>query len=80
MSLTTKQIQNLWDKRDKQMNTLKIEALLAKKYKYKPLKDGLSDKYRQFFKDNIPADRKQRLSIGRKQPVRQILRSISPNL
>lgn len=37
------------------MNTLKIEALLAKKYKYKPLKDGLSDKYRQFFKDNIPS-------------------------
>ena len=36
------------------MNTLRIESLLAKKYKYKPLPDGLSPKYRQFFRENIP--------------------------
>jgi hypothetical protein len=36
------------------MNTLKIEALLAKKYNYIPLPDELSDKYRNFFKENIP--------------------------
>ncbi len=36
------------------MNTLKIEQTLSKKYKYKPLKDELSEKYRQFFKDNVP--------------------------
>ena len=36
------------------MNTLKIEAKLAKKYRYKKLPDDLSDKYRQFFLDNIP--------------------------
>ena len=36
------------------MNTLKIEAALAKKYKYKQLDTELSEKYRQFFKDNIP--------------------------
>lgn len=36
------------------MNTLKIEAKLAEKYKYKPLPEDLSEKYRQFFRDNIP--------------------------
>lgn len=36
------------------MNTLKIEALLAKKYKYKPLSKELSEKYRSYFRDNIP--------------------------
>ena len=36
------------------MNTLKIEALLAKKYKYQPLPADLSPKYREFFKENIP--------------------------
>ena len=36
------------------MNTLKIEAALAKKYGYKPLDAELSVKYRSFFKDNIP--------------------------
>lgn len=36
------------------MNTLKIEALLAKKYKYQPLPEDLSPKYREFFKENIP--------------------------
>ena len=36
------------------MNTLKIEAALAKMYKYKPLPGDLSEKYRQFFRDNIP--------------------------
>lgn len=36
------------------MNTLKIEALLAKKYKYKPLPEDLSVKYRKFFLENIP--------------------------
>lgn len=36
------------------MNTLKIEADLAKQYKYKKLPDGLSEKYRQYFKENIP--------------------------
>lgn len=36
------------------MNTLHIESLLAKKYKYKPLTSDLSFKYRQFFKENIP--------------------------
>lgn len=36
------------------MNTLKIEATLAAKYKYKQLEPELSEKYRQFFKDNIP--------------------------
>lgn len=36
------------------MNTLKIEATLAKKYKYQPLPDDLSSKYRNFFKENIP--------------------------
>lgn len=36
------------------MNTLKIEALLAKKYHYIPLPDDLSDKYRNFYEENIP--------------------------
>lgn len=36
------------------MNTLKIEAKLAEKYKYKPLPGDLSEKYRQFFRENIP--------------------------
>ena len=36
------------------MNTLRIESILAKKYKYKPLPDELSSKYRQFFRENIP--------------------------
>lgn len=36
------------------MNTLFIEAKLAEKYKYKKLPDDLSEKYRQYFKENIP--------------------------
>ena len=36
------------------MNTLKIEAALAEKYKYKPLAENLSEKYRSYFRDNIP--------------------------
>ena len=36
------------------MNTLKIEATLAKKYKYQPLPGDLSPKYRDFFTENIP--------------------------
>ncbi len=36
------------------MNTLGIEAKLAEKYKYKPLPGDLSEKYRQFFRENIP--------------------------
>ena len=36
------------------MNTLKIEATLAKKYGYQPLPGDLSEKYRGFFKENIP--------------------------
>ena len=36
------------------MNTLKIEAKLAEKYKYKPLPEELSQKYREFFTENIP--------------------------
>ena len=36
------------------MNTLIIEAKLTEKYMYKPLPDDLSQKYRQFFRDNIP--------------------------
>lgn len=38
------------------MNTLKIEATLAKKYKYRPLKHDLSEKYRKFYLDNIPTE------------------------
>ena len=36
------------------MNTRFIESELAEKYKYKKLPDELSEKYRQFFIDNIP--------------------------
>ena len=36
------------------MNTLRIEAILAEKYKYSPLPEDLSVKYREFFKQNIP--------------------------
>lgn len=36
------------------MNTLEIEKKLAEKYKYKPLSGDLSEKYRQFFHENIP--------------------------
>lgn len=36
------------------INTLKIEALLAKKYGYLPLPKDLSDKYHNFFIENIP--------------------------
>ena len=38
------------------MNTLKIEATLAKKYKYRPLKRDLSEKYRKFYLDSIPTE------------------------
>lgn len=38
------------------MNTLKIEATLAKKYKYRQLKHDLSEKYRKFYLDNIPTE------------------------
>lgn len=38
------------------MNTLRIEYLLSKKYKYKPLPSDLSAKYRQFFLENIPRE------------------------
>ena len=36
------------------MNTLRIEAKLAEKYKYKPLPGDLSEKYRTYFRKNIP--------------------------
>ena len=36
------------------MDTLRIEASLAKKYNYKPLETELSKKYRAFYEDNIP--------------------------
>ena len=36
------------------MNTLQFEAELAQKYKYKPLRKELSEKYRKYFIDNIP--------------------------
>lgn len=36
------------------MNTLKIEATLANKYGYRPLTKDLSEKYRNFFCENIP--------------------------
>ena len=36
------------------INTLQIEAKLAKKYKYKNLPGDLSEKYRQYFTENIP--------------------------
>lgn len=37
------------------MNTLKVEATLAKRYKYKPLPDDLSGRAREWYKQNIPA-------------------------
>jgi hypothetical protein len=37
------------------LNTLKIEAALAKKYGYYPLTKELSEKYRNFFNENIPS-------------------------
>lgn len=37
------------------MNTLNIEAALAKKFKYRPLPCDLSSKYREYFFDNIPS-------------------------
>lgn len=36
------------------MNTLDIEARLAQEYGYKPLPKELSEKYRQFYIDNLP--------------------------
>lgn len=36
------------------MNTLGIEAKLAQEYGYKPLPKELSEKYRQFYIDNLP--------------------------
>jgi len=36
------------------MNTLKIEAELAKEYGYKPLPEDIRCKYRNLFKENIP--------------------------
>lgn len=41
-------------RKDDSVNTLKIEAKLAEKYGYKKLPDDLSQKYRQFFTENIP--------------------------
>lgn len=37
------------------MNTLSIEKELSKQYHYKPLPKELSNKYRNFFKENIPS-------------------------
>ena len=37
------------------LNTLKIEAALAEKYKYKPLSKKLSEKFRNLFNENIPS-------------------------
>lgn len=37
------------------MNTLNIERLLAEKYHYMPLPVDLSEKYREFFAENVPA-------------------------
>jgi len=37
------------------MDTRGVEAALAKKYGYKPLPGDLSQKYRQYFKENIPS-------------------------
>lgn len=37
------------------MNTLSIEKELSKQYHYKPLSKELSNKYRNFFKENIPS-------------------------
>ena len=36
------------------MLTLQIEAKLAEKYKYKPLPEELSKKYREFYEEHIP--------------------------
>jgi hypothetical protein len=36
------------------INTLSIEQKLSEKYKYKPLEESLSIKYRKFFQENIP--------------------------
>ena len=36
------------------MNTLKAEAVLAEKYGYKPLPKDMSEKMRQYYKNNIP--------------------------
>jgi len=36
------------------MNTLHVEANLAKQYGYRPLPHTLSNQYRQFYKENIP--------------------------
>lgn len=47
------------------MNTLNIEAKLAQEYGYKPLPKELSEKYRQFYIDNLP----ERLSIERSDTV-----------
>lgn len=52
------------------MNTLKIESLLAKKYKYQPLPRDLSSKYRGFFTENIP----EFLDIGGASTVLTTLR------
>lgn len=40
------------------MNTLNIEAQLAKTFGYRPLPSDLSDKYRKFFEENIPENLK----------------------
>lgn len=37
------------------MNTLKVEAALARKYKYQPLTKELSQKCREYFEENIPS-------------------------
>lgn len=47
------------------MNTLNIEAKLAQEYGYKPLPKEVSEKYRQFYIDNLP----EGLSIERSDTV-----------
>lgn len=47
------------------MNTLDIEAKLAQEYGYKPLPKEVSEKYRQFYIDNLP----EGLSIERSDTV-----------
>ena len=37
------------------MNTLHFEEILAKSWKYKPLPEEMSTKYRQFYRENIPS-------------------------
>lgn len=37
------------------MNTLKIEAELAKRYGYKPLTEELSEEFRKLYTENIPS-------------------------